>query len=224
MRILKTIGLVTTLFLTACNGDQSKSSTTHNGALPMGSGFDFYVLSLSWSPGYCSSQGDRANRQQCAVADPFGFVVHGLWPQFNKGYPEFCDLSGPARVERDLAQSMYDIMPSRGLIDHQWKKHGSCTGLSQEDYFNVTRAAFEQIRMPDDYLDRDDTESETPRSVESAFMAANNIPAQSIAVTCDRRFLRDVRICLSKNLKGYVPCPDVDRSQCRLPQMVVPPN
>lgn len=226
MRVARACFLAATLFLAGCDGDQTvtTSAPTPASDLPVGSGFDFYVLSLSWSPGYCSSQGERANRQQCAVADPFGFVVHGLWPQLDDGYPEFCDLREPAQVDRQLAQSMFDIMPSRGLIDHQWKKHGSCSGLSQADYFAVTRAAFEKIRMPDTYLERDDTGRERPADVEQAFIDANAIPAQSIAVTCDRRFLRDVRICLSKDLKNFVPCPQVDRSQCRLPQMVVPPN
>ncbi|MCB1968558.1 MAG: ribonuclease, partial [Candidatus Accumulibacter sp.] len=59
-------------------------------SVPLGSGFDFYVLALSWSPAYCLIEGDRANKQQCAEERDLGFVVHGLWPQFESGYPEFC--------------------------------------------------------------------------------------------------------------------------------------
>lgn len=194
-------------------------------ALPVGSGFDHYVLSLSWSPGYCRSLGDRANRDQCAADEPFGFVVHGLWPQFTRGYPEFCDAAEGGSVSRDIARSMLDIMPSRGLIDHQWKKHGSCSGLSQADYFATTRAALAKITIPESYEDRGDTSSVIPDSVEDAFRRANPaIPADAIAVTCDRRFLRDVRICMTKTLDGFVSCPEVDRRSCPLSTVVVPPN
>ena len=47
--------------------------------------FDYYVLALSWSPEFCHSHPANA---QCS--GHFGFVVHGLWPQFVDGYPEHC--------------------------------------------------------------------------------------------------------------------------------------
>ncbi|EEX90586.1 ribonuclease T2 [Brucella ceti M644/93/1] len=95
--------------------------------------FDFYVLSLSWSPSYCASQGPRANQQQCGVRRPFGFVVHGLWPQNERGYPANCQVdnmrSRGSYVPRRIISSLSDIIPSAGLIAHQWRKHGSCSGL-----------------------------------------------------------------------------------------------
>ena len=95
--------------------------------------FDFYVLALSWSPSYCAAEGPDANPQQCGVDKDYAFIVHGLWPQFEKGYPSRCATRIPDRVPNDLARSMVDIMPSFGLIGHQWRKHGTCwfepTGL-----------------------------------------------------------------------------------------------
>ncbi len=116
--------------------------------LPVGTGFDFYVLALSWSPAYCRAEGPGANKQQCAADRDLGFVVHGLWPQFENGYPEFCPTREPDRVPSRLGRNYTDIVPSMGLIGHQWRKHGSCSGLSQNDYFGVLRAARERVRLP----------------------------------------------------------------------------
>jgi len=57
---------------------------------------NFYVLSLSWSPSFCEQAGDRKSAQQQCGERPFSFVVHGLWPQYEKGFPEFCTQPAPS--------------------------------------------------------------------------------------------------------------------------------
>src|SRR5262249_5121681 len=84
--------------------------------------FDYYVLSLSWSPSFCETARGNARRQQCG-ARPFSFVVHGLWPQYERGFPESC-LIPPPRLERNIMRSMLDLMPAPGLIYHEWDQHG----------------------------------------------------------------------------------------------------
>jgi ribonuclease T2 len=189
---------------------------------PLGSGFDFYVLSLSWSPSYCEAEGEDANRQQCASGRPFAFVVHGLWPQFERSYPENC----PARetdVSNATLRALYDLMPSAGLIRHQWRKHGTCAGLPQQDYFATLRAAREKVIIPTEFRRLDTHRTVAPAMVEAAFRQSNLLlPAQGIAVTCDERYLREVRICLTKEL-AFRPCPEIDRRACRLDQAVMPP-
>ncbi|TCD14327.1 ribonuclease T2 family protein [Oricola cellulosilytica] len=193
--------------------------------VPLGSGFDFYVLALSWSPSYCASEGDRANRQQCGARPSHGFVVHGLWPQFAQGYPADCETELPLSVERSMSDTMLDIMPSTGLVRHQWKKHGTCTGLSQADYFSVTRMARDRIAVPANFVRRDAHAALDPDDVEGAFIAANpDMPADAVAVTCDRRFLREVRICLSKDMTAFVSCPEVDRKDCPRDSAIMPPT
>lgn len=187
------------------------------------SDFDFYVLSLSWSPSYCEAEGAEANRQQCGSRRPYAFVVHGLWPQFERGYPENCATSEQLEVPRDRMSALYDIMPSAGLIRHQWRKHGSCAGLSQADYFDAVRAARTRVTIPQDYLRLETHRSVDPASVEAAFIAANpGLMSEGVAVTCDQRFLREVRICMTKALE-FRPCPEIDRKDCRLPAAVMPP-
>jgi len=118
--------------------------------IPVGTGFDFYVLSLSCSPSYCEAEGADANQQQCKASRPYAFVVHGLWPQFEHGFPEDCP-TGDTKVSDETVRSLYDLMPSAGLIRHEWTAHGACSGLSQTDYFGVLRAAREKIAIPEQF-------------------------------------------------------------------------
>jgi ribonuclease T2 len=217
-------GLVALAIAAGCTDDYTHSPNKSDGDVPRGSGFDYYVLALSWSPGYCRSLGDRANREQCGGDPDHGFTVHGLWPNFHRGYPEYCGGDTSSRVAPNIADDIKDIMPSTGLINHEWKKHGTCSGLDQDGYFTVTRLAYDTIIVPPAFRDRNQVETVDPDTVEAAFREANPaIPADAIAVTCDRRFLRDVRICMSIGLDDFVPCPQVDQRSCRLDGVVVPP-
>lgn len=200
------------------SGGVSGASVTEKG-----SSFDFYVLSLSWSPSYCESEGADANRQQCDGRRTYAFVVHGLWPQFERGYPENCATGEPTDVPREKLSELYDIMPSAGLIRHQWRKHGSCAGLSQADYFDAVRAARNRVEIPAEFRGIEAPRTVDPDQVEASFISANpGLDGSGIAVTCDRRYLREVRICMSKGLE-FRPCPEVDRRACRMPSAVMPP-
>jgi ribonuclease T2 len=184
-------------------------------------GFDFYVLALSWSPSFCENAGRRADPRQCG-GRPYAFVVHGLWPQFERGFPEFCERPAPF-VPEPLLQSMLELMPSRQLVIHQWRKHGTCSGLAPGDYFALVRRAREKVKIPEGFQRLDDYRMVTPAEVETAFIAANaGLERDMIAVDCDRRYLREVRVCLSKEL-AFRACPEVDRRACRAPSVVMPP-
>ncbi|GAB4349907.1 MAG: ribonuclease [Oricola sp.] len=210
--------------LAACE-QESTAAEAAAPALPEAADFDFFVLALSWSPSYCASEGTHANRQQCGPdAPPRGFVVHGLWPQYERGYPSDCPTDRPLGVPRPVSDTMLDIMPSTGLIRHEWAKHGTCSGLSQRDYFALTRFAFERIAIPGEYRAAATIRTVDPDGVEAAFRAANpGMPGNAIAVTCDRRYLRDVRICLTRDLAGFTACPEVDDDGCGRDAAVMPP-
>ena len=190
--------------------------------VPQGSGFDFYVLSLSWSPSYCETEGAEANQQQCGSTRPYAFVVHGLWPQFEHDYPEYCPTRRD-RVPDALVATLLDIMPSAGLIGHQWRKHGSCSGLSQADYFAVTRAARDRIAVPERFRRPGAAATVDPDEVEKDFIAANpGLATDGIAVSCDDGYLREVRICMDKAL-GLRACREIDRKSCRSAKLLMPP-
>src|SRR5262245_9963171 len=169
--------------------------------------FDFYVLALSWSPSFCAASEER-NRDggpQCA-GRPYSFVVHGLWPQYEKGFPEYCQREAPF-VENSLINAMLDLMPARGLIIHEWKKHGTCAGLTPRAYFETIRKARAGIKIPPDYIDIKAPLAVSPDEVEEAFVKANpGLNRAGIAVTCDNRRLREVRVCMTKEF-SFRDCP-----------------
>ncbi len=190
--------------------------------VPAGSGFDYYVLALSWSPSYCAAEGPNANRQQCASGRPYGFVVHGLWPQYERGYPQDCDRSQPRDVPFAKAKQLSDIMPSTGLVIHEWRKHGTCTGLTQKDYFAVIRQAVERVSIPSAYRQPTPRAPVNPLVLEQAFISANpGLTKDGIAITCDSDYLREVRVCLTKDL-SFRSCPEVERSTCRRRSAAMP--
>jgi ribonuclease T2 len=185
--------------------------------------FDFYVLSLSWSPSYCAAEGVRADDAQCSGERPYEFVVHGLWPQYERGYPEFCNARAP-RIPQKLIDSMLDLMPSKSLVIHQWRKHGTCAASDSTEYFSSIRDARSKIAIPDRYVNVHDWRLVSPGEVESAFIAANpGMAAQDIAVTCDSRHLREVRICMTQDFE-FRSCPEIDRRACRTKKVAMPPS
>jgi ribonuclease T2 len=184
--------------------------------------FDFYLLALSWSPSFCEQAGDRPNaRQQCG-ARPFSFVVHGLWPQYERGFPQSCQ-NPPPFVENRTVDRMLDLMPARGLVIHEWKKHGTCAGGSPEAYFDTVRKAREAVKIPAEYQGPTRALNVAPGAVEEAFIKANpGLSPAGIAVTCSSTRLSEVRICMTRDLK-FRDCHEVDRQACARPQVVMPP-
>src|SRR5712691_5366941 len=185
--------------------------------------FDFYVLSLSWSPSFCEAAGERGTppQQQCG-ARPYSFVVHGLWPQYERGFPEFCQQPAP-RLDRNIVSSMLDLMPAPRLIFNEWDKHGTCSGLSPNAYFETVRRARAAVKIPDAYIEPKALLTVTPDEVEEAFVAGNpGLARDAVAVTCDSRRLSEVRICLGKDLR-FRACPEIDARACRREKVVMPP-
>lgn len=174
--------------------------------------FDFYVLALSWSPTHCASNAGRRSRQQCRIGSGNRFVVHGLWPQFHRGSPSYCDQRNPPRSS--LAKA--DAFPEEGLARYQWRKHGSCSGLSPSAYFDLVRQARDKVVIPPALTTVNRPVRADPDKIEKGFLAANRkMRPDQIAVTCVRGQLQEVRICMSKDLRSFVSCPEVDRRACR---------
>jgi ribonuclease T2 len=186
--------------------------------------FDYYVLALSWSPSYCEARQDRApNRapdRQCG-GRPFSFVVHGLWPQYERGFPSYCQVPAP-RLDRAIVGSMLDLMPSPRLIFHEWDQHGTCSGLPPRAYFEAVRKARAVVKIPPEYLDLDKPIAVAPGEVTEAFVKANpGLSRAAITVFCDRKWLTEVRICLGKDL-SFRDCSEVRRHACRIDKARMP--
>lgn len=200
----------------------SRNASGHTNHTEPAGTFDFFVLALSWSPSFCEIKGEQADRRQCGDT-PHAFIVHGLWPQFERGYPEFCNTEHSSRVPQRQMNAMFDLMPSSGLIIHQWRKHGSCSGMAQNKFFDLLRAARDKVTIPPEYRQPVAYRNVDPSAMEKAFLEVNpGLVAGGIAVTCDRRYLREVRICMTRDL-AFRACNEVDRGHCRRSKALMPP-
>ncbi|MFN3605578.1 MAG: ribonuclease T2 family protein [Cypionkella sp.] len=163
--------------------------------------FDYYVMALSYSPNWCARTGNARRDPQCDGGRGFTWVLHGLWPQYEAGWPSYCR-TGAGDPTRAQTAAMADIMGSSGPAFYQWKKHGRCAGLPAQGYFDTARAAYDSIKLPDVFenITRDLT---LPASViEDAFIEANpNLQRDQITITCQDGMIAEARICLTKDLQ-----------------------
>jgi ribonuclease T2 len=187
--------------------------------------FDFYVLALSWSPSFCEVSrerySDRRPDPQCA-GRPYAFVVHGLWPQYERGFPSNCQVPSP-RLSRTIVDQMLELMPSPRLVYHEWDRHGTCTGLGANGYFDTVRAARGKIVIPNEYRELAGVREVSPNEVAEAFVAANpGLRREAFAVTCDDKRLTGIRICMGKDL-AFRDCSEIARRACTRDRVVMPP-
>jgi ribonuclease T2 len=177
--------------------------------------FDYYIMALSWNAAWCEAEGAGRGAPQCDPALDIGFVLHGLWPQFEDGWPEYCRSAArdPSRAE---TAAMADIMGSGGLALYQWKKHGRCSGLDPATYFALARRAWGAIERPDILRRVRLPRRVAPVAIEQAFLEANPaLGPDSVTVTCPDRRFREVRICLTKDLRPR-PCTGAALRDCPL--------
>lgn len=183
--------------------------------------FDFYVLALSWSSSFCASGNE--DRDQCQMGANHGFVVHGLWPQFVRGFPSDC----PSPIRNPPASALRDaegVFPDLGLARYEWRKHGTCSGRSPSEYFADVRRARNKVEIPQELQQPRSAQRLAPLDIQRAFIDANRgLRPGMMTVACQRGMLQEVRICLSKDLRDFTPCPEVVRQACRSQQINVPP-
>ena len=167
--------------------------------------FDYYVLALSWSPTWCALEGDARNSPQCDETADYGWVLHGLWPQYHRGWPANCP-TAERPPTRTMTEEMTDIMGSSGLAWYQWKKHGSCSGLSAPAYYALAREAYASVKRPDVFRKLKDPVKLPASVVEQAFLKANpGLEPDMLTITCRDGRIQEARVCLSKSLDP-VPC------------------
>jgi len=167
--------------------------------------FDYYVLALSWTPTWCALEGDARGSEQCDAARDYGWTLHGLWPQNHRGWPSYCR-TPERQPSRSMTAAMTDIMGSSGLAWHQWKKHGTCSGLSAADYFDLSRTAYASITRPPVFRKLDKAVKVPAKVIEEAFLKANPaLEPDMLTITCKAGRIQEARVCLSKDLDP-VPC------------------
>ena len=87
------------------------------------------------------------------------------------------------------------------------------------------RAARDLVRVPPEFERLKQEEEVAPAEILRSFGKANpRLRAGMAAVTCSKGFLQEVRVCLSKDLREFRPCPEVTRNSCRAPSIKVTPS
>ena len=176
--------------------------------------FDYYVMALSWSANWCALEGDSRDDPQCDSGRGVTWVVHGLWPQYESGWPAYC-----RTVQRDPTRgetaAMADVFGGAGSAFYQWKKHGRCAGLPAADYYDTARKALGSITLPPVFA-RLRKDVKLPASVvEEAFLEANpGLKRDQITITCSEGMIQEARICLTKDLEPRR-CGDDTLRDCR---------
>jgi len=183
--------------------------------------FDYYAVALSWSPSYCATRDDA---DQCSPGRQLGFVLHGLWPQFERGYPESCT---DRRLPSDVRARYAGIYPSPKMIGHEWDKHGTCSGLEPAAYFELSDKLRKQLAIPAPYVRPAEPVRASYAEFTEAFRRANPALARDgVLPFCagGGRFLREVMACYARDGRSRS-CGDaeVKRSQksCRQPSFLL---
>jgi ribonuclease T2 len=227
-RIIRLVAAVAALAL-ASAGALSQRGSGRDGGDPPGV-FDYYVLALSWSPTYCADRrGDRYDPQCDARGGrPYAFVLHGLWPQHERGWPQDCQSQDRGWVPGPVADRMLDIMPSKKLIFHEYRKHGTCSGLGVDGYFGLARQLYEKVKIPPRFVQLTDERMFIgPGELVGDFLTANpELKPDMMVVQCGGagNRLREVRICFSK-AGAFRACGNNEnqRRLCSADRMYVPP-
>jgi len=126
--------------------------------------FDYYVFAYSWQPEFCYNENGYTG---CSDPEPYwttDFTIHGLWPQYLAGgYPATCtdeafDSNVPNQIGMDTMTTYWpnvkdsvDDSDYDSFWEHEWTKHGTCTGLNQEVYFNTTIALAQLYGTPAEF-------------------------------------------------------------------------
>lgn len=183
--------------------------------------FDYYQFTLSWAPEFCATQGANRSSSECDPRKHYGLVVHGLWPQNNDGsWPSDCQ--NPSPVSNEIVREMLPIMPARGLIQHEWAKHGTCSGLAVQDYFSHVQQLYKKIKVPQQFQQPKQEMDLDPRKIEQSFTDANAAPQGAFRVSCRNGDLVEIDICVTKDFQ-YRAC-GKGSGKCNAPTVKVLPT
>jgi ribonuclease T2 len=187
MNRIQTIALLALLGLGTCSQARRPADVPGD--------FDYYAVALSWSPSYCATRNDP---DQCAVGRRLGFVLHGLWPQHERGYPEKCSTE---KLTPQVRERFSSLFPSERLAEHEWRKHGTCSGLDPAGYFALSGRLKNQVTIPRAFQHPATPVRVSYHEFVQAFKSANpKLQQYSVLPFCagGGRYLREVHVCYDK--------------------------
>lgn len=179
--------------------------------------FDYFILALSWAPDYCATSGS-GDVQECANGKKLGFVLHGLWPQYQTGYPSSCS----SEQLPPAVQARYTgLFPSQSLMTYEWEKHGTCSGLAPDSYLALARQLKESVAVPEAFNAPQTPFRITASQVRQAFSQASPakmrgfppLSTASIEMNCSEsgQYLQEVYLCFGRDGNPAACSADVHR-------------
>jgi ribonuclease T2 len=170
-------------------------------------------------------RGKKRNDAQCTTDKRHAFTLHGLWPQYEKGWPEDCPIGKRPWVPQSVIEDISDIMPSKNLVIHEYRTHGTCSGLEPRQYFGVARELYERIKVPPRFAAPAAVNTASPDEIERAFLDANDwLEPEMLSVTCRGENLLDVRVCFGRDLFPRSCGANEDQARlCRANEIGIPP-
>jgi ribonuclease T2 len=182
--------------------------------------FDYFLLTLSWAPEFCATNPNGRTSVECAPSQHRGLVVHGLWPQYDSGkWPQDCASTPP--VSSSIVNHMMPIMPGKQLIQHEWEKHGTCSGMSVQDYFGAIEKLYNGLEVPPEFKKPTASAQTNAAAIEQKFATANSASKGAFRISCPQNEFSAVEVCLSKDLQ-YQACPTTLK-ECRASKIEVRP-
>ncbi len=229
LSLLVGLTLASTLIASAASAQRRGYEKDYRDNKHIAGKFDYYALVMSWSPTHCATVRKKGYDSQCNPRDGrrYAFVLHGLWPQYNRGFPGNCRIGKRPFVPNDVIDSVQDIMPSRRLTIHEYKKHGTCSGLTPKGYYAVSRKLFSSIKVPQRYILPEKAQFVSPEELSADFIRENpQLRPDMLAISCGGpgNRLKEIRVCFSKKGKPK-PCGSNEnqRRMCSASKMFVPP-
>jgi ribonuclease T2 len=211
---------LTRLFLILLATLALSEATARRGAEP--GRFDYYVLVLGWTPSYCATEGRPRGDRECQTQRPHAFTLHGLWLQNMNGWPEDCRLPKRPWVPQSVIDDMRDIMPSRSLVIHEYRAHGTCSGLAPDQYFGLARDLYERVNIPPRFSATGPL-ALSQEEIKGEFLKANPwLKPNMIVVSCRGQNLLDVRLCFGRDLFPRACGQNEEKRVCRTSTVIVP--
>lgn len=186
---------------------------------------DHYMLAVTLTPAFCDNNPKWRNSLQCRDRQPFN--VHGFWPQAGVGERElaYCD-GDPLQLSADQQRRLRGVMSDTSQREYQWKKHGRCSGLPADVYFDKLAKQFLALKWPSQLQPRGRDALLERQAVLTALRQANPaFPERGIVLRCENKgrppLLQEIRLCFSANGQPRVceqarsNCPSVIKVRAR---------
>lgn len=149
---MKSIRFVATALATLLISHGAQALDANEEITPSSEGFKYWVYAVTWQPSFCELKPETTGCDK----PPQKFLTHGLWPyndsmgQKTNRHPASCNTAPSCQsttacdisddkleqIANTPAIAQLVTVAPQGMFRYEWKKHGTCSGQTESDYFN----------------------------------------------------------------------------------------